>query len=93
MSGGGVVTLKTGRREVPGSNPGRASLPSRSEISVVFSEIRVNTGWDPLERPPPIGPGPTSGQLALKPTINQQPINLACLSGWKFVIDFKLTFR
>ena len=26
---GTAVTLKTGRREVPGSNPGRASEPSR----------------------------------------------------------------
>ena len=41
---GGVITLKTGRREVPGSNRGRACRPSRSEFSVVFSETRVNTG-------------------------------------------------
>ena len=34
---GGVVTLKTGRQEVPGSNPGRASWPSRSEFSFWFS--------------------------------------------------------
>ena len=47
---GGVVTLKTGRRKVPGSIPGRACRPSRSEFSVVFSETRVNTGQDPLER-------------------------------------------
>ena len=37
---------------------------------VVFSEICVNTGYDPLERPttedaPPVVTGPTSGQLAL----------------------------
>ena len=30
---GGVVTLKTGRREVPGSNLGRTCPPSRSELS------------------------------------------------------------
>ena len=41
---GTAVTLKTGRREGPGSNPGRACRPSRSEFSVVFSETRVNTG-------------------------------------------------
>ena len=41
---GTAVTFKTGRREVPGSNPGRACRPSRSEFSVVFSEIRINTG-------------------------------------------------
>ena len=38
---GTAVTLKTGRWEVPGSNPGRAYRPSRSEFSVVFSETRV----------------------------------------------------
>ena len=36
--------FKAGRREVPGSNPGRACRPSRLEFSVVFSETRVNTG-------------------------------------------------
>ena len=41
---GGVGTFKTRRREVPGSDPGRTSRPSRSEISVVFSKTRVNTG-------------------------------------------------
>ena len=30
---GGVVVLKTGRREVPGSNPGHTCRPSRSEFS------------------------------------------------------------
>ena len=39
----GVVTLKTGRREVPGSSPS-SCRPRRSEFSVVFSETRVNTG-------------------------------------------------
>ena len=38
------VTLKTGRWEVPGSNPGRACRPSRSEFSVVFSETSINVG-------------------------------------------------
>ena len=33
--------LKTGRREVPGSIPGRACRPGRLEFSVVFSETRV----------------------------------------------------
>ena len=36
--------LKAGRREVPGSISGRACRPSRSEISVVFTGPRVNTG-------------------------------------------------
>ena len=40
---GTAVKLKTGRREVPGSNLGRACRPSRSEFSVVFSETRLNT--------------------------------------------------
>ena len=44
-------TLKTGRQELPGSLPGRACRPSRSEFSVVFSETRVNTRNDPLKRP------------------------------------------
>ena len=41
---GGVVTLKTGRREVQNSNPGRACRPSRSKFSVVFSETRSKKG-------------------------------------------------
>ena len=68
--------LKTGRREVPDSNPGRACRPSPSEFSVVFSETRVNAGWDPLERPPtegtpPTDPDSTSGRL----DSNLQPTN------------------
>ena len=43
LTGGGVVALKTRRREVAGSSPGRACRPSRSQFSVVFSETRVNT--------------------------------------------------
>ena len=34
--------LKTGRRVVPGSTPGRACQPSRSEDSMVFTKTRVN---------------------------------------------------
>ena len=41
---GTAVTLKTGRRDVPGSNPGRACRPNRLEFSAVFYETRVNTG-------------------------------------------------
>ena len=41
---GREVTLKTGRWKLPGSNPGRAGRPSRSDFSVVFSETRVNKG-------------------------------------------------
>ena len=51
-TGGGVVSLKTGKREVPGSNPVRTCRPSCSDFSAVFSETRVNTVSDPLERPP-----------------------------------------
>ena len=73
-----VVTLKIGRREDPGSNPGHSCRPSHSEFSVVFSETRV--GQDPLGRPPtycrpPISPGPTSGQL----TFNLQPTIRVCI--------------
>ena len=49
---GSAKTLKTGRREVPGSNPGRACRPIRLQFSVIFSETRVNIGKDPLEIPP-----------------------------------------
>ena len=45
---GRVVKLETERLEVSGPNTGRACLPSRSEFSVVFSETRVNMGYDPL---------------------------------------------
>ena len=44
LTSGGVVALRTGRREVPGLNPGRACRPSRSEFSMVFSETCVNKG-------------------------------------------------
>ena len=42
--------------EVTGSIPGRSCRPSHSEFSVVFFEHRVNTGQDPLERPPALHP-------------------------------------
>ena len=35
--------LKTGRRELPGSNPVHACRPSRSEFSVVFFETRESS--------------------------------------------------
>ena len=44
--------LKTGRQEVPDSIPGRACRPNRLEFSVVFSEIRIDTGLGSLERIP-----------------------------------------
>ena len=43
--------LKSGRREVPGSVLDRACRPCRSEFSMVFSETRVNTSQNPLEKP------------------------------------------
>ena len=46
-----LFSLKTGRREVPGSTLGRDCRPSRSEFFVAFSKTRVNTGYDPLVRP------------------------------------------
>ena len=36
--------LKTGRQQAPGSTPGIACKPNRSEFSVVLSENRGNTG-------------------------------------------------
>ena len=47
--------------KVPGSSPGRACRPSRSEFSLVFSETSENTGSlrkTPAEGTPPIGLGP-----------------------------------
>ena len=40
---------KPGRQEVHGSIPSSVCL---LEFSVVYSETRVKTGYDPLERPP-----------------------------------------
>ena len=47
-----AVTLKTGRREMPGLNPSRACRLSRSEFLVIFSETLANAGSDPSENPP-----------------------------------------
>ena len=44
-------TFKTGRWGVPGSILGGACQPSHSEFSMIFYEIHVNTGKDPLEWP------------------------------------------
>ena len=79
-TGGGVVELKTGRREVLGSTPGRACRPSDSEFYMVFLRNSGKYGLGflrktPTEDMPFIGPGPTSGQLTLKlqpnPTLSQ----------------------
>ena len=46
---------KKGRREVQGSifvRACRSNMSTDSEFSVVFSEIHVNIGKDPLKRPP-----------------------------------------
>ena len=48
---GGVIALKTDRRVVSGSISSRACRTRRLEFSVVFSETRVNTSYDPLKRP------------------------------------------
>ena len=62
---GGVVTLKTGRREVPGSNPVRVFrvfFRNSRKYGLVSLRKTLHGGL------PPIGPGPTSGQLALETT-------------------------
>ena len=66
--------IKADRRYVAGSIPGRARRPSRSEISAVFSETRLNTDWESLRMTSkefftPAGLGQTYGQLVfiLKP--------------------------
>ena len=71
-SGSAVTLKKTGRREMPVSNPGRACRPSRSEFSVVFSETPVNTGCDPFERPT-YRPRSFLRQSALTPTPTPTP--------------------
>ena len=74
---GGVVALKIGRRQVPDSNPGRACRPSRSfGVFRGFLQNLRKYGLRSLRKTPtegtiPVGPGPTSEQLALhlQPTI------------------------
>ena len=80
---------------MPGSVPGPAFRPNLSELSVVFSRTRVNTGLDLLERPPtegtlPLGPGPTSRQLALKPQPNSTQTQFAIYS--RLLIELALDF-
>ena len=77
----GVITLKSGRREVPGSIPGCACQPSRSEFAVVILRNSRKYGLGsfrktPTEGTPPIDPGPTCGTIGLQPTANNQRINL-----------------
>ena len=72
--------LNIARREVPGPIPGHACRPSRSVFSVVFAETRVNTDLGSLRKASTestclTDPGPTTGQLALIPTINQPLFN------------------
>ena len=61
-----------GRREMPGSIPGRSCRPSRSEFTEVFSETCVNVGEDFLDRlpvegtPPPLRPRSHMGTIDLK---------------------------
>ena len=42
-SGRESSAFETGRREVPGSTPGRGCRPNRSKFFMVFFETRVNT--------------------------------------------------
>ena len=37
-------SIKTGRREIPSSIPGRTCRPRHSAFSVIFSEVSINTG-------------------------------------------------
>ena len=90
-----MVALKTGRREVPGLNPGRACRPSRSEFSELRNSRKHGLGSlrkTPMEDTPPIGLGPTSGQLALNlqlnPTLNI--VTYYCASNNNFKIKYLL---
>ena len=94
-----AVTLKTGRREGARFKYPCACRPSHSEFSVVFSEIRVNTDQDPLERHPRRAL-PLQAQIAQ--TVNSplpyNPTQLCCLSlpdnkfSFSFLFFFSLTF-
>ena len=66
---GTAVTLKTARRKVPVSNPGRACRLNRSEFSVVFSETRVNWARIPL-KDAPYSPRSHKRTIGLQPTTN-----------------------
>ena len=71
--------LKVGRRDVPGSIPGRAWRPSRSEFSVFFLRnlLKYELGYlrkTPTEGVPPTGLGPISGQLELNVQPTNQPL-------------------
>ena len=62
--------LKTGRREVPGSVPGRTCRPSLSEVSVAFLRNMRKYGLGtlkkiPKEGTPPAGPHSANEQLTL----------------------------
>ena len=74
--------LKTDRGEVPGSIPDRACRLSRSEFSVIFSETRVNTGQDPLER---LQRRALSLQAALT-LQQQQPIMWRCSPNYNRIL-------
>ena len=64
---------------MPGSIPGRACGPNRSEFSVIFSETFIHMGQVSLETPPwrALSPRPRSHMqtTGLNPTILQQPQN------------------
>ena len=82
---GGVVALKTGRREVPGSIPGRACRPSRSEFSVVFSKTRVNTDQDTVERSPQnVFPSQAQVPIADNSTALMLKLTLCCSQKTSF---------
>ena len=80
--------LKTGKREISSSIPGRACLPSRSEFSVIFLRILSKYGLGSLWKTPtdgttPVGPGE---QLALNLQLNLTK----SLFGFALVVDKNL---
>ena len=86
---GRVVTLKTERREVPGSNPGRYCRPSRSEFTMVcfWNSRKYELGSlrkTPAEGIPPKIPGLTNGQL----DSNQQPTDLKWRTIYLWIQNF-----
>ena len=76
---GTAVTLKTGRREVSGSNPGRACRPSLSEVSVFFLRNSRKYGLgsvrkDPLRKEFPYRSRSPIQTIRLNPTTQNNPL-------------------
>ena len=72
---GGVVTLKTGRREVPASNPDRTCRPSRSKFRGFLRNSRKyrleSLRMTPTEGTSPVDERSHKRTIVLQPTASQ----------------------